>query len=196
MSRSRSRSLLALGVAFVATAFAAAPASAQVGASGCDNPESSQVFAQWLDYTNYFLAPDGGFENGGAGWSLDGASVGAGNQSYGSGESSLTVGGGDSATSPEVCVGLEHPTFRFFVRRSSGAVAALRVSVVLPNGVAVPVGVTSASASWQPSSVMLVGANLLPLVTGDSSTQVRFRFSAVAGTYQVDDVYVDPRGNW
>jgi hypothetical protein len=192
----RSRSLMALAGALVAMAFAAAPASAQLGSSGCDNPESSQVFAPWLDYTNYFLAPDGGFENGGEGWSLGGAAVGAGNQSYGSGASSLTVGAGDSATSPSVCVGLEHPTFRFFVRRTSPAAAPLVVSVVLRNGVALPVGTTSASASWQPSPILIVGANLLPLVTGESSTDVRFRFSSLVGTYQVDDLYVDPRGNW
>jgi hypothetical protein len=195
MFRPRSRPLLALAGALAVTAFAAAPASAQL-ASGCDNPASSQVFAPWADFTNYFLAPDGGFENGAAGWTLDGASVGAGSQSYGSGASSLTVEGGDSATSPSVCVGLEHPTFRFFVRRASVGAAPLRVSVVLDDGTAIPVGTTTASSSWQPSPVMLVTANLLPLVTGGTSTDAAFRFSTNAGTYQVDDVYVDPRGNW
>jgi hypothetical protein len=192
----RSRPLIALAGALVATAFSAGPASADVGFSDCDTPASSAVFAPWADYTNYFLAPDGGFENGGAGWSLDGASVGAGNQSYGSGGSSLTVEGGESATSPSVCVGLEHPTFRFFVRRASAGAAPLRVSVVLPGGGSLPVGTTLATSSWQPSPVMLVAANLLPLITGGSSTDVSFRFSTSAGSYQVDDLYVDPRGNW
>jgi hypothetical protein len=192
----RPRPLLALACALVATAFTAAPASADIGFSDCDTPESSQVFAPWLDYTNYFLAPDGGFENGGSGWALDGASVDNGNQSYGSGASSLTVAGGDAATSPAVCVGLEHPTFRFYVRRASVGAAPLRVSVVLDDGTAIPVGVVSASSSWQPSPILIVGANLLPLVTGGLSTDVSFRFSTSAGSYQVDDVYVDPRGNW
>jgi hypothetical protein len=192
----RPRSLIALAGALVATAFATAPASAQVGPSGCDNPASSQVFAPWLDSTNYFLAPDGGFENGGEGWNLGGAVVGAGNQSYGSGERSLTVGPGDAATSPAVCVGIEHPTFRFFVRRTSNAAAPLVVSVVLRNGFAVPVGTIAATSSWQPSPILIMGANMLPTLTGESSTDVRFRFSSVAGTYDVDDLYVDPRGNW
>jgi hypothetical protein len=174
-----------------------ATASADVGYSGCDDPGSSAVFAPWLDYANYFLAPDGGFENGAAGWALDGASVGAGNQSYGSGASSLTVDSGDSATSPSVCVGLEHPTFRYFVRRTSGVPSAkLAVRVVLDNGASIPVGtIMGGSTSWQPSPVTLIGANLLPLLTGGTSTQVAFRFTSNSGTWQVDDVYVDPSGS-
>jgi hypothetical protein len=174
-----------------------ATASADVGYSDCDSPSSSPVFAPWLDYANYFLAPDGGFENGADGWALGGASVAAGNQSYGSGSSSLSLGSGDSATSPSVCVGLEHPTFRYFVRRTGGSpLSSLTAKVVLDNGTTVPVGVvTAGSSSWQPSPLTLIGANLLPLVTGGTSTDVRFRFTANSGTWQVDDVYVDPSGS-
>jgi hypothetical protein len=174
-----------------------ATASADVGYSGCDDPPSSAVFEQWLDYSNYFLAPDGGFENGADGWALDGASVDAGNQSYGSGSSSLALGGGDSATSPSVCVGLEHPTFRYFVRRTGGLPSSRLVAkVVLADGSAIPVGIIlGGSSSWQPSPVTLIGANLLPLLTGGTSTQVAFRFTATSGTWQVDDVYVDPSGS-
>ena len=133
----RSRLLAALAATAVIAA-APATASADVGWSDCDNPASSTVFSPWLDYTPYFLAPDGGFEAGASGWGLDGAGVVAGNESYnlsGPGSSSLALGSGDSATSPAVCVGLEHPTFRFVVRRSGGsALSSLGVSVVLPDG--------------------------------------------------------------
>jgi hypothetical protein len=194
----RTRPLFALAVMLVATALSAAPASAQLGPSGCDTPDSSPVFSPWLDTTNYFLAPDGGFENGAAGWDLDGASVGSGNEAYGvsgPGASSLALSAGDSATSPEVCVGIEHPTFRYFARR--GSAGLLRVQVVLDNGLPVTVGTLTGGASgWSPSPITLIGANLLPVVTGGSSTDVRFRFTAVTGSWQVDDVYVDPRGNW
>lgn len=192
----RPRSVLALGAALVATAFAAAPASADVGFSGCDNGSSSQVFAPWLDYANYFLAPDGGFENGAAGWSLNGASVVAGNESYGSGSSSLSLPQGASATSPGVCVGLEQPTFRYFVRRTGGSLTpALRVSVVMPDGSLVALGTLVGSSSWTPSAVTPIGANLLPLVLGGTNTSVAFRFTALSGSWQIDDVYVDPAGN-
>lgn len=181
-----SRRPLAALCAAAALLVVPASASADIGLSDCDNPASSQPFAPWLDYTNYFLAPDGSFDDGGSGWALDGASA----------NGTLSLGSGDSATSPSVCVGLEHPTFRFYVRRASVGAAPLRVSVVLDDGTAIPVGVVSASSSWQPSPILIVGANLLPLVTGGLSTDVSFRFSTSAGSYQVDDVYVDPRGNW
>jgi hypothetical protein len=191
----RPRSIVTAFAALALAAVGAAPASADIGLSGCDNPDSSPAFAPWLDSTDYFLAPDGGFENGAAGWS--GGSVVAGNESYavsGPGSSALAVGSG--ATSPSVCVGLEHPTFRFFVRRTSGSpLASLGVSVVLADGTAIPVGIVGGASSWQPSPVLLVGANLLPLLTGGTSTQVSFRFTPNAGTWQIDDVYVDPKGS-
>lgn len=194
----RSRTLAAVAAALTFAAIAAAPASAEVGFSDCDTPASSPVFAPWLDSTDYFLAPDGGFESGGGGWSLDSAAVGAGNESFnlsGAGASSLSLGTGASATSPAVCVGLEHPTFRFVARRTAGtSLSALKVDVVLADGTSVTVGSISGSSSWQPSPIMVVGANLLPLVAGGYSTHVAFRFTATAGSWQIDDVYVDPRG--
>lgn len=197
MSR-RPRAILAAALAAAASAFAAGPADAAVGFSDCNTPASAPVFSPWADPTNYFLAPDGGFEAGAAGWALDGASVVAGNESYnlsGAGASSVKLGAGDSATSPAVCVGLEHPTFRFVARKASGSVlSGLSVAVVLADGSALPVGTIAAGSSWQPSPVMLVAANLLPLVSGGNSTEVKFRFSAHGGSFQVDDVYVDPRG--
>ena len=112
----------------------ASPAAAAL-TTDCDHPSGSQVFARWLDPANYFLAPDGGFENGGDGWDLDGARVVAGNETFdlgGPGTRSLRLPAGSSATSPEVCVGVEHPSFRYVFRRTAGPRRArLRVSVVL-----------------------------------------------------------------
>jgi hypothetical protein len=180
----RLRALVLLCAA--AFAVSAAPASADIGLSGCDNPAVSQPFAPWLDYTDYFLAPDGSFDNGASGWALNGASASNG---------VLSLGSGASATSPEVCVGLEHPTFRFFVRRTGGSpLASLSVKAVV-GGVTIPLGAVGGVSSMQPSPVMLIGANLAPLLTGGTSTQVAFRFEPNAGTWQVDDVYVDPRGS-
>jgi hypothetical protein len=41
----------------------------------------------------------------------------------------------------------------------------------------------------------VIGANLLPLLPG-SKTAVAFRFTAVSGDWQIDDVYVDPFTRW
>jgi hypothetical protein len=185
----RPRTLAALVVALFT--ISAAPASASL-TNSCDDPASAPVFAPWSDQASYFLAPDGGFENGADGWSLDGASVAAGNESFalsGPGSSSLSLPSGSSATSPSVCVAIEHPTFRYVFRKTSGSpLASLRVSAVLPGGVAVPVGTVVGSSAWSPSPVTLIGANLV-------SDTVAFRFTPNSGNWQVDDVYVDPRGS-
>lgn len=182
---------LATAIATLALAVTATPASAAV-LTDCDSPASSPAFAQFYDNADYFLAPDGGFENGADGWSLNGAAVTAGNESFnlsGAGDSSLGLPAGSSATSPSVCVGLEHPTFRYVFRKTSGGpLAALRVSAVLPGGVSLPVGTVTGSSSWTPSPVTLIAANLV-------ADSVSFRFAPVSGSWQVDDVYVDPRGS-
>ncbi len=185
------RSLVLAAVAALTVVVPAAPASAAV-TTDCDSPPSSPVFARWLDPANYFLAPDGGFENGAEGWDLRGASVVDGNESFGlggPGTQSLRLPAGSSATSPAVCVGIDHPTFRYVFRTTSGPLlAALRVSVVLPGGAAVPVGTVTGSSSWTPSPVTLIGANLI-------ADAVAFRFTPISGSWQVDDLYVDPCGS-
>jgi hypothetical protein len=56
-----------------------------------------------------------------------------------------------------------------------------------------PIGVVPGlSTSWSPSLPMTVVANLLPLLP-DSKTAVQFVFTPLlGGSFQVDDVYVDP----
>lgn len=183
-----------------ATVAAIAPATASAGLmSDCEARSSTPVFSPWLDYANYFLAPDGGFEHGAAGWTLAGASVVAGNNVFalsGAGASSVTLSAGDSMTSPSICVGLEHPSFRFVARRTDGsALSTLGASVILPDGREIPVGVMTGDSSWHPSPVMLVAANLIPTVTTDDSIDVQLRFAAESGSWQIDDVYVDPSGS-
>lgn len=186
------RSLVLAAAAALTLAVTASPAVASV-TTDCGHPDGTQVFSPWLDPANYFLAPDGGFENGGDGWALEGgAAAVAGNESFGlsgAGTQSLGLPAGSSATSPFVCVGLEHPTFRYVFRRTSGSsLASLRVSVVTEEGVAVPVGTVTGSSTWTPSPVTLIGANLVV-------EAVAFRFTPVSGSWQVDDVYVDPSGS-
>jgi hypothetical protein len=208
MPVSRKTRLAAIAASVAAFgAFGASPASAGLlveSAPDCTSPDSSSVFSPWGDYANYFLAPDGGLENRGAGWDLDGASVVDANSSHavsGPGSRALSLPAGSAATTPVVCVGLEHPTMRFFVRKTSGtgllpALNSLRVDVLVEDtlglvSVLPAVGVVGGSSSWQPSGRMVVAANLLPLLPG-SHTPVAFRFVPQGGNWQVDDVYVDP----
>ena len=198
---------------FVATvaAMAIAAPSAQAGVlvkttTDCDESVIEQPFTQWSDKNNYVLAPGGTFEDGAAGWALSGASVVAGNEPWnvhGDGDSkSLKIPAGRSATSQAMCVGLEHPTLRFFAKNTSssllgGLLSTLTVEVQFETSVgavvSLPIGVILPSGKWQPTPSFLVIANLLPLLPGQH-TPVRFRFTAIGGSsWQIDDVYVDPR---
>ena len=193
-----------------AAALLAAPApSAQAGAlvasaSGCTEAASTQVFMPWMDVANYFLAPGGDFESGAAGWSLTGgAAVGDGNEPWnvtGGGGNSLHLPPGSSATSPVVCVGIEHPTIRFF-ERSTGATlgASLRVEVVFEDAAGNVHDLTigrETRGGWEPTPAFVVVANLLALLPGEH-TPVAFRFTPEGtGTWQIDDVHVDPYGRY
>jgi hypothetical protein len=174
-------------------------------APDCAAGTTSKPFARWLDYANYELGPAGTFEKGATGWSLSGAGVVSGNETYyvhGAGESrSLRLPGGASATTPTICVGLEHPTIRFFARNAGsgllglGVTSTVAVSVQVETSLGVvtelPIGVVTHSGTWRPTLPMTVVANLLPLLPGEH-TPVRFKLTALGGDWRVDDFYVDP----
>ncbi len=198
-------------IALAAMTLGAASANAGVlvsSAPNCDAQPLSTPFSPWYDNASYTPLGGGDFESSAAGWSLSGgAAVAAGNEPWkvggASDASSLSVPAGGSATSPAICVGLEHPTIRFFAKRTSGGtlgLSGLRVDVLFENNLGIinslpVVGVALPSSSWQPSVLpMLVVANLLPLLPGEH-TPVAFRFTpTLGGSWSIDDVYVDPYG--
>jgi hypothetical protein len=171
-------------------------------APDCTPKPTTQPFKPWGDSSQYNLAPGGSFEAGTQSWSLSGkASVVSGNEPWkvaGAGHTrSLRLPPGASATSPTICVGLEHPTIRFFAKNDRALLSTLTVEVITETSlgltVAVPVGVVLPSGQWKPSPKFLVLANLLPLLPGNY-TPVRFRVTSVGlGTWSVDDFFVDPR---
>jgi len=164
----------------------------------------SQPFLPWLDPASYAFAPNGGLEGGLSGWSSSGgAQVVSGNESYAvhdMGDAySLSLPRGASATTPSICIGTLSPTARLFVRNPGSPLSTLRVDVlyttVLGIRASALVGIIGASASWQPTLPLPLLANVigLPLLTG-GSTQIALRFTALGsgGSWQLDDVYVDP----
>jgi hypothetical protein len=163
----------------------AAPALAR---ADCPAVPLAHTFLPWLDPAWYEAAPDGGLESGGVGWTLaGGATVGDGNDPYEPGANSLSLPAGATATTPTVCVDVAHPTIRFFARGGSGplTVTVLFRDPVLGVLLAVPVGTALLSSpDWAPSAVMPVLGNIL-------SGEVAFRFTS-AGSWRVDDVFVDP----
>jgi hypothetical protein len=182
----------------------AGPASAGLlvqSATDCPDQAFSQPFAPFHDGASYTPVRDGGLENGADDWDLNGnARVVSGNESWHVGgardDSSLRIPSGSSAETPPLCVGLEHPTLRFFAKKNSGLLSVLAVSAVVHlNGggkLAVPIGVVVAGGSWTPTVPYLYLGNALAILAGNS-TPMSFRFTPVlGGDWQIDDVYVDP----
>lgn len=201
------RSGVASLIALIALAACAATANAGVlvaSAPSCDDQALSKTFLPWLDLADYTALPGGDFEGAMNGWSFsDGAAVASGNSPYyvgGSDDaSSLSLASGSSATSATMCVGLTHPTVRFFAKRRStsllSSLSTLRVDVLfeLADGTvsSLTIGSVTNGGSWQPTLPMLAVVNLLPLLPGEH-TPIAFRFTAQGGDWSVDDVWVDP----
>ena len=204
---------LLLGMAAVAsaaamTATAAAPAHAATLGLSCPNP-TSQVFlpVDPNDSAFYAAAPDSGFENGAAGWTLTGgARVVTGNEPWmvgGAGQThSLSLPQGSSATSPPMCIGLFSGGMRFFVQNAGAASSNMRVQVIYNGGVGALLGglgstlrisdqkTFPAAASWRPGPSVSMTGGVLPLLT--QSVQFRFTPLSTGGNWRIDDVYLDP----
>lgn len=183
------------------------PATASAGPLVADAPDCSaqptaKVFFPWADVADYVPAPGGALESS-AGWSLsNGASIVAGNEPFYVGDdadaSSLRLAPGAVATTATMCVGIEHPTIRFFAT-SAFAGGSVSVEVLFETAwgdvASAPVG-SALAGSWAPTAVMPVAASLLPLLPG-SHTPVQFRFTSTgSGPITIDDVYVDPFGRY
>jgi hypothetical protein len=195
------RRLLALLLPLLAVLAAAPVAGAALlppQATSCAAESLSPVFDPWLDPADYTLAPGGGFEDA-SGWT--GGTTVSGNERFhvhaaGDGRA-LRVFDGQSATSPTVCVGIDHPTLRFFARSTGAPLGLLRVDVSFwgPLGIPLrlPIGVVAATAHWEPSLPLVIPASLLPLLPG-RMTPVTFHLVPVGAeaAFDVDDVYVDP----
>ena len=184
----------------MALALMCAPGSASAALlNPCPGQVASQPFAQFLDPASYVLAPNGGLESGSTGWTLQGASVVSGNETFlASGSHSLRLTGGTSATSPAMCVGITHPTVRVFTVNKGLLLATLKVDAIYTDTSGLlrtlPMGVITGVGGWQPSLPLVALGDLVnPLLSSTGATMVRFRFTPVlGGDWRVDDVYVDP----
>jgi hypothetical protein len=192
---------LALPVAAILVTPPLAQAGPLATAENCAPEELSQPFLPWADSDQYTLAPDGGLEEGGSTWSLeDGADVISGNESHyvrDAGDShSLKLPAGSSATSDAMCVGIEHPTIRLFIRNTGSAFSALKVKVhfvdAAGNAHALPIGFVTGDSDWRPTNRIAIRVN--NLVEPGEYTPVAFEFTPVGsgGSWRIDDVYVDP----
>ena len=160
---------------------------------------TSQPFAQFGDGNAYCAPANNGFESGSRGWTLSrGASVVSANEPWyvgGFGTHALDLAPGASATSPAIPISLLDPYFRLFAR-SVGADGGLRVQVSFHGLTGNLTGLLNVGEfasgpdpDWQPTQLV---PSLLALPLGTSSAQLTVTSLASQGSWQIDDVYVDP----
>jgi hypothetical protein len=188
--------LIAWLAAALALAFTAASAQA------CSYTGAEQVFKPWGDSNSYVLAPDGGFESGGAGWALSGgAKTVEGNESFflnDAGDNrSLSLPSGSTAVSPPVCMSIDTPTFRLLARNTGNTSSGLRVEAVYPLLGLIrtkTISTVSAGPNWAPSQQMSTVLTLSTIVGTliPSAVQIRITPTGSGGNWQVDDLYIDP----
>jgi hypothetical protein len=206
------RSSIALCVALAATALAVPAASAKSTGLGdllggllnanC-NSTGSQVFAQWNDFANYFLAPNGGLESGSTGWSLGGgASVVNGNEPfYATGNHALSLPSGSTATSATTCIGKGDLFVRMFGADQGGTDSGLHVRVVWYGLLNKVLGITDFNTydpghAWSPTDKLSSGGGsiaipLLPIL-GSTSARVQLTPIGSGSRWLIDDLYIDP----
>jgi hypothetical protein len=189
-------------VTLVSTLLAAValPAVAQ---AACATTPVTKAFQRFGDTANYSLLSNGHFESGSSGWSLTGGAIVSGNESYKVRSSAdtraLQISPTGTVVSPAFCVGVEHPTFRFFARQASGswATMAVRLRWSESNGRVNETTVgslnSSSFASWQPTSALPLATTLPLWQSGQSlSVQLVFDPDEYGGAWAIDDVYIDP----
>jgi hypothetical protein len=196
---------LAAGLAsLVLTVGSAAPAQAALISTGaCDSSSLTKPFAAWGDSNPYKLLPGGDFEGSLAGWTLrGGAQRVSGGEPQGisgtaGGAAALSLPPGASVQSPLTCVNSSYPLFRLFAR-NQGLASTVVAQVLYRNPilglVPLPLGLVALNGRWQPTLPMLTGSVVGGLLSG-GTVQVALRFTALTGTTEIDDVFVDPRMN-
>lgn len=156
---------------------------------------TAHPFAQFGDGHSYYSIKNNGFESGSYGWSLaGGAYVGSGNEPWfvnGSGNRSLVLPPGASATSPSFCMNVLNPAVRGFARGSDGG--DLKVQVVFHGPLGNLLGILNygdveGTGSWAPT-------DRLPSALGLLAAYAQIRITAASGTFQVDDFFADPLVN-
>jgi hypothetical protein len=185
-------------VAVAAVAGSAQPAKAGLLTCGTS---AEKPFAAWGDSANYTLAPNGSLEYGSYGWSLSGgARVIPSNNALRPGKYSLSLPSGALALSPAACVKLADPASRFFLRAPAGT-GKLRVDIQYKTLLGLftttsNLGYATAGQNWQPgpkySHVLANILGALALNNNLLSASIRFKFTAVSGSFEVDDLFVDP----
>ena len=192
---------LALGAAGISAAAPSDGGLLGLGLGGSNCPtRGTQVFAPWHDLNWYYLAPNGGFENGSTGWRLNGAYVVSGNEPfYATGSHSLSLPSGSSATSPTVCLGPKDLYIRMFGNDLGGRDSGLHVRVQWFGLLNQLVGSSdyatfAPGGGWNPTSSVdsSGGGNVLIPLLGSTSARVQVWPIGSGSSWLIDDMEIDP----
>jgi hypothetical protein len=188
---------LFIGAAVLLAGLAGAATAQADEVARCEGRVIEQPFTAWEDPADYFLAPDGDFSAGAAGWGLDGATVVEDNEPWNVHGSetaaAVRIDSDASATSPLICVGLDDPTMRFFARSTGDAAGTLDVEVLYTDGdgneQSLTIGTVTGDGALEWTAVAP-----LAIIANTYEMTVAFRFSAHGpdSSWLIDDVYVDP----
>jgi hypothetical protein len=166
----------------------------------CMAPALLQPFTSWKDTRHYVLAPGGDFSDPtSGGWKLDGGAQIVNDASPdGTTDSVLALPTGAVAVSPTMCVDLDYPTARVWVRNVVGD-GDVNVSVIYDAGKSaeVPHAVGNVHGNKQRTWGLSNDVKIQPQLAGKRAGWRRVAFVLVAGgkssEFRIDDFYVDPR---
>jgi hypothetical protein len=171
----------------------------------CEAPLIEQPFLSFKDSRDYVLAPGGAFEDGSLdGWSVEGGGITPGNEPFnlrGTTDGySLSLPAGASATSPTMCVDLHWPTMRFVAKQADEKDAELEVEVLYPEAEAKKATWHEAKKlkakwkdGWRPTDDVKLSPDRGGKFAGGRPVALRFTNTSDHGSWQIDNVYVDPK---
>ena len=178
-----------------------AKTGALLAGADCGYGEPSSFFSPWGDDATYMLAPQGDLSET-DGWTLSKqARVAFSPDPFSGAGQSLELAKGAEAATPAMCVTLDHPTVRFFVRDSGGNEKShLKVDVLYEDFGGhvkhLTIAKVTAGSEWQPSVIVPMYMNRLALASPTGLTAVGFRFKAQGlqkgETLSISSLYVDP----
>jgi hypothetical protein len=161
----------------------------------CQEPLIVNPFTAWGDFRDYVLAPYGDFENSALpGWILEG---GATAMRDAAGRGVLRMPEGSTATSPAMCIDLNYPTMRYFVRDADADSARLRTQVMYVDHATAYTPYTVGKLTAKPNWRLTEDIEIEPERGGVDPGWRRVAFRLVAprdeGDIRIDDFYIDPR---
>jgi hypothetical protein len=178
-----------------------ARAGALLSSADCSYGDPSSQFAAWGDDASYVLAPQGDLSPA-DGWTLNKqASVVPSADPFSGASRSLQLSKGADAGTPAMCVTLDNPSIRFFIRDLGGnEKSQLKVDVLYEDFGGhikrLTIARLRAGSEWEPSLILPIYMNVLALASPSGVTAVAFRFKAEGlqkdETLSISSLYVDP----